>query len=123
MQDDAEGSRKWLELLETWRGSGKSLRAFAREREVSYWRLQYWRRKSEAAAAKPSKAKKPKPPVSKGGALKLIPLDRGLVGAAGMAGGGIVVRLGGDIAVEVKAGFDAATLAAVVATLRTAARC
>jgi hypothetical protein len=115
--EDVERGRKWLDLLEVWRGSGKSLSGFAREREVSYWALQHWRRKSEGMTAKSSNAKAA---ASKEPVLKLIPLDRGAVGPTGS---GVVVRLAGDIAVEVKAGCDVATLAAVVSALRAVARC
>lgn len=121
MAGNAEALEQWSGLLEAWRSSGKSLKAFAAERQVSYWSLQYWRGRIEGKKPKTKVAAKP------GKRLMLIPVERSAVAASSMRGEGraqgIVVRVGVGVEIEVGPGFDGALLGAVVQALRGAARC
>jgi len=121
MGGKVEAPERWSGLLEAWRASGKSLRAFATERQVSYWALQYWRRRVEGKAPK---AKGAAGPVKR---LTLIPVERTAVVAGARQGqarvASIVVRVGAGVEIEVGAGFDGALLGAVVQALRGVARC
>jgi hypothetical protein len=94
----------WERLIARWRASGKSMLAYAREREISYWQLVRWRRRIEAE------------PVAE--PLTLIP-----VAAQASGGAGVVVRLPGGVGIEVERGFDAGVLAAVVQALQELRPC
>jgi hypothetical protein len=53
-------SAHWRQLVDAWRNSGQSQRAFCREQDLIYEQFVYWRRKFEqqgnGAASRPSSA-------------------------------------------------------------------
>jgi len=99
----AQARARWAGLIKQWRNSGRTMRAWCSEREVSYRQLCRWRRRLEAErAAAP---------------LTLIPV------VSTPTRNALVVRLPGGVGIEVEGGFDSALLAAVVRALAESASC
>jgi hypothetical protein len=101
------GRDYWEGVVVRWRSTGQSMLGYARERNLSYSQLVRWRRRIEA-----QQDTKPR--------VTLIPV--GTVAVANSSPG-VVVRVTGDIEIEVGRGFDAEVLAAVVRALRGVMRC
>lgn len=108
MDSNADGVRAhWEEVLRQWRASKLSMLAYSRDRWISYWQLRRWR--------KVLGERKPAP-----GKVTLI--HAGQVSLCG--GSGLVVRLRGDVQIEVSRGFDQEVLAQLVRALDSGgARC
>lgn len=99
----AQAQARWAGLIKQWRNSGRTMRTWCSEREVSYTQLCRWRRRLEAErVAAP---------------LTLIPVVSTATRNA------LVVRLPGGVGIEVEGGFDPALLAAVVRVLAESASC
>ena len=95
-----------------WRASGQSAPAYCREAGLCEKQFRAWcQRLRREEANGPSGERSP-----------LIPVEvrtRPPVAARPPAGSGITLRLACGVAIEVAAGFDAATLSAVVQTLES----
>jgi hypothetical protein len=42
-----KGRKHWEGIIDTWRGSGKSQRAFCQAKKMSYWSFRYWKERIE----------------------------------------------------------------------------
>jgi hypothetical protein len=42
-----KGRKHWEGIIDTWRGSGKSQRAFCQAKRMSYWSFRYWKKRIE----------------------------------------------------------------------------
>ena len=105
MASGEQRRREWEKRIAHWRASGLSMAAYCRRHELSYTLLVRWRRRLErGAAAAP--------------ALTLIP-----VVAPAPSQCPIVIRLAGEIGIEVGRGFDAELLSAVVRALQVTLPC
>ena len=98
--------REWETLIAQWRRSGKSVVNFCRERNLVYRQFMRWRQRIQGM---PTSTSKP---------LTLIPVTTPIEKR-----NTLVVRLPGDVSIEVEGGFDKALLTAVVQTLRESLRC
>lgn len=107
-QRDPSTQERWMGQVQAWRDSGKPLSAWAREHGVSHYALRYWKRRAEGKARSVGK-----PKTSKSQAPKFI-----AVRADAPAPGAPIELLVGAVRVVVPAGFEAQTLAAVLAVLQ-----
>jgi hypothetical protein len=105
---DGSAHERWMGQVQAWRSSGKPLSTWAREQGVSHYALRYWKRRAEG---KP-RAGATKPLVAKGEASAFI-----AVKASAPTPGGAIELIVGTIRVIVPAGFEAGTLAQVLALL------
>lgn len=97
----------WYERVEEYRASGLSVAAWCREHEVKEHQMRYWLRRFSPSL---------EPDATATTWLPVKVRDKGDSGDPDV----IVVRVG-DVAVEVRSGFDRTLLVAVVETL--AGRC
>jgi hypothetical protein len=42
-----KGRKHWEGIIDIWRGSGKSQRAFCQAKRISYWSFRYWKKRIE----------------------------------------------------------------------------
>jgi len=42
-----QGREHWEGIIDTWRGSGKTQRAFCQAKKLSYWSFRYWKKRIE----------------------------------------------------------------------------
>jgi transposase-like protein len=102
---------QWGELVQDYEASGQSQRAFCAERGIGQSSLRYWKRRLEQKSG-PEGA-----PIAQG--PRLVPVK--LVEDASVpADSGLAVVMPGGVRVEIARGFDAPTLACVLATLEAA---
>ena len=108
---DAQRRSDWQDVVERWRESGQSVRAFCRAEGLREWTFYFWRRK---LAHRGHRAQR-QPGIRSPGAtflpVKLVRDDPG--GAAP----GIEIVLPHGRVVRVRAGFDRQALAEVLAVL------
>lgn len=97
--------RWWQRRVARWRASGVSMAAYCRQHGLSYWMFVRWRQRIERT-------------VTPASPLTLIP-----VVAPTPGGGAITIRLPDGIGIEVKPGFDAGVLSAVMHALRGSSSC
>lgn len=97
--------RKWQRRVARWRASGVSMAAYCRRHGLSYWLFVRWRQRLERT-------------VTPASPLTLIP-----VVAPTPSGGAITIRLPDGIGIEVKPGFDAGVLSALIRALRVSSSC
>lgn len=113
----ARGRERWAAVLADLERSGLSVASYSREHGLSARTLSWWR---WALKARPL-GKLPSPrgdvPARRGGAaLSFVPVHV-LAGPSAPDDGGLQVVLGGGRRIEVRAGFDGATLERLVRLL------
>lgn len=104
------GQEHWERELGQWRASKKSMLSYSRDRGISYWQLRRWRKRLGAGKAQE---------VEKPAKVTLIRAGQVPVGE----GGALVVRLRGEVRIEVARGFDPEVFKQVVRALEGEARC
>jgi hypothetical protein len=97
--------RQWERRVAGWRASGLSMAAYCRQHGLSYWMFVRWRQRIERTVTPASR-------------LTLIP-----VVAPTPSGGAITIRLPDGIGIEVKPGFDAGVLSALMRALQVSSSC
>jgi hypothetical protein len=111
-----EKRRFWLSHLETWRDSGLSMAAYARQAGISSKSLSYWHGKTRRESLPPATTERPRLlPVSVSTTVPDTPEPP----ARGNAGLSLMTRQGQRI--EVHTDFDPATLQRLLATLEVSA--
>ena len=103
--------RQWERRVARWRASGLSMAAYCRQHGLSYWMFVRWRQRIERTVTTWRSS-------SVFRAATLIP-----VVAPTPGGGAITIRLPDGIGIEVKPGFDAGVLNAVMRALRGSSSC
>ncbi len=91
----AARAERWRGVVDQWRKSGQSRAVFCREQSLHLWQLRYWvRRFTKSAPTAPAEGKD--------GFVEVTspPCD----------GSGVVLRLRTGVEVELRPGFDGATL-------------
>lgn len=106
----------WEQRVAAWRSSGQSARRFAEGREFSVHMLRYWARRVDATPPARAAGTAPAAPREE---LRIARVIRPAVAAVpreGRSEPAVAIELGGAV-ITVKAGFDQATLAAVLDVL------
>ena len=104
--------QQWAKLVEEYEASGQSQRRFCAEHGIGQSSLRYWRRRLEQGSGAEGAQ------VARG--VRLVAL-KVLDDASALADSGLVVVSRRGVRVEIARGFDAGTLARVLATLEAAA--
>jgi hypothetical protein len=115
MADGNGGHKYWEGVIGRWRASGKSMRTFAREHELSYTQAVRWRRRIESAGSPKSSLTLLSVSVSE-------PAPAGM-GAPVQQASDVLIRLRDGVEIVVSRGFDAEVLRAVVRTLSGTPAC
>ncbi len=102
---------RWAKLVQDYERSGQSQRAFCAERGIGQSSLRYWRRRLEQGYETEDGSTPRR--------TRLIPVKL-VEEAVGSAGSGVALISRRGIRVEIARGFDAATLARVLASLEAA---
>lgn len=92
----------WQKQIALWRRSGSSKAAFCREHKLCRWTFHYWKKKLQRDSEN---------------TVSLVKLPAITIGSAETAA--ISVKLGEHYSVEVRAGFEAATLSRVLDVLES----
>lgn len=111
--------KTWEQRVAAWRASGQSAREFAEGRDLSVHMLRYWAKRveKEAVAPGPDTAVRVARVVVTASEPSLAPSTTPQPSAAGGAPATLVLELGGA-RVQIPAGFERATLRAVLEVLR-----
>lgn len=107
MKDRQSNGRRMAALIERWRGSGRTLSAFARAQGVTRDKLEYWRRRLGAAPRRRRKVK--------AGEVTFSPVE--LVPAS-VAVPAVEVTLPGGVRLAIGSGATPELVAAVIEGLR-----
>jgi len=102
---------QWEEVVKDYEASDRSQRAFCAERGIGQSSLRYWKRRLEQGSGTEDA------PIAKG--TRLVPVKL-VEDASAPAHSGLTVVTPGGVRVEIARGFDAPTLACVLATLEAA---
>ena len=100
--------QQWEELVRDYEASGQSQRAFCAARGIGQSSLRYWKRRLEQGSGAEGA------PIAQG--PRLVPVKL-VEDASASADSGLAVVMPGGVRVEIARGFDAPTLACVLATL------
>ena len=100
--------RDWPAVVRAFTASGQSVAAFCRDQSISTSLLYRWRRRCPDEA---------EPSTSLNGFVELRPVDRPVRGS------GVAVVVDGSWRLEVKPGFDTATLEQVLACVERRSAC
>lgn len=103
---------QWARLVEQYAASGQSQRRFCAEHGVGQSSLRYWKRRLEQGASSAD--------AQAATGVRLVAVEV-LDDAPALADSGLVVVSPRGVRVQIARGFDAATLARVLATLEATA--
>jgi hypothetical protein len=104
-------AQQWAKLVEAYEASGHSQRRFCAEQGIGQSSLRYWRRRLEQGSGAEGGQAAP--------GVRLVAL-KVIEDTPALADSGLVVVSPRGVRVQIARGFDAATLARVLATLEAA---
>jgi transposase-like protein len=111
---DGGKEQRWRELLRRFAGSGLTVRAFCRQHRLAEPSFYWWRRELQRRGRRETKpAFVP---------VRMVAETR-MAGPDSPANGGVEVRVAGGRCIRVRPGFDATTLARVLAVLEGGGPC
>jgi hypothetical protein len=112
---DPHKEQRWRHLVDQWRGSGQSVRAFCQERDLSEQSLYWWRR--ELAARDQPAA----PPAEAAPSPRFVPVHVRAEPVAALAGGLIEVVLSNGRRLRAASDVDPRRLAELATALEASA--